>query len=407
MGSVTARVFLPAPPPMRSDPTSRSSAPLLRRIALPLAAALACQALGDAAQGQEEISVRASERWATDFTRHTVPLDEIVSGGPPKDGIPAIDDPRFESVEAADRWLSDRDPVAVVEREGEVKAYPLGILIRHEIVNDRVGDTPVSVTYCPLCNTTLAFDRRFDGRVLDFGTTGRLRHSDLIMYDRQTETWWQQATGEGIVGRYAGEELTFVPAPVLSWEAVTESYPGARVLSRDTGFPPRFTESYGSNPYVGYDRRRGPIESFFRGEVDDVLPRMERIVALGDDEASLAVPFRELRETRVAHVEVGDEEPVVFWAPGTASAVDASRIAESRDVGSTAVYRREVDGRRLTFEPAGDGRFTDRQTGSTWTLAGRAVEGPLEGRQLEPVAHGNHFWFAWAAFRPGTRVWRP
>jgi hypothetical protein len=227
------------------------------------------------------------------------------------------------------------------------------------------------------------------------------------MYDRQTETWWQQATGEGIVGRYAGEELTFIPAPVLSWEVVTESYPGARVLSRDTGFPPRFTESYGSNPYVGYDRRRGPIESFFRGKVDDALPRMERIVALGDDEASLAVPFSELRETRVAHVEVGDEEQVVFWAPGTASAVDASRIAESRDVGSTAVYRREADGRRLTFEPAGDGRFTDRQTGSTWTMAGRAVKGPLEGRSLEPVAHGNHFWFAWAAFRPETRVWRP
>ena len=114
--------------------------------------------------------VGGQELWKTDFQNRTVDMDEVVSGGPPKDGIPAIDDPKFVNVREADRWLDDREPVAVVRLGEEAKAYPLQILIWHEIVNDEVGETPVSVTFCPLCNTTLAFDRRFDEWVFDFGT---------------------------------------------------------------------------------------------------------------------------------------------------------------------------------------------------------------------------------------------
>ena len=182
--------------------------------------------------------IHAQEEWKTDFTKLAVPWDELVSGGPPKDGIPAIDEPSFQTIREADDWLEDREPVAVVRVGSSAKAYPLQILMWHEIVNDRVGDTPVSVTFCPLCNTTLAFDRRFGDLLLDFGTTGRLRHSDLVMYDRQTETWWQQATGEGIVGAHAGERLTFVPAPVLSWRDVKEQRsrtPGCFRATRATG----------------------------------------------------------------------------------------------------------------------------------------------------------------------------
>jgi len=348
-------------------------------------------------------ALEGQESWKTDFSKHTVPLEEIVSGGPPKDGIPAIDDPSFVAVDDADGWLERREPVAVVEEGGEVKAYPLSILIYHEIVNDEVGGRPVSVTYCPLCNTTLAFDRRFDGRLLDFGTTGRLRHSDLVMYDRQTETWWQQATGEGIVGRYAGEELEFVPAPVMSWADVRAQFPDARVLSRDTGYP-RLRSRYGTNPYQGYDRG-GPIRGFFRGESNDALPQMERIVAIDRGGESLALPFSRLRDEPVAHVQVGGEDLVVFWAPGTASAVDAGQIARGRDVGASGVFRPTLEGRELTFEADGDGRFRDEETGSVWTIGGRAVEGPLEGKALTRVPHGNHFWFAWAAFKPETEIW--
>jgi len=342
------------------------------------------------------------ESWKTDFQKHTIDMAEVVSGGPPKDGIPAIDDPKFVSLRDADHWLEGREPVAVVRLGGEAKAYPLQILMWHEIVNDDVGGTPISVTFCPLCNTTLAFDRRFDEWVFDFGTTGRLRHSDLIMYDRQTETWWQQATGEGLIGRYAGRQLTLLPAPVMSWADVKEQVPDVLVLSQDTGHPRR----YGDNPYQGYDSGT-PISSFFLREGDNRLPMMERIVALRDGDQALAVPFSELQEHRVANVTLAGRGIAVFWSPGTASALDDGRISDGRDVGATGAFAAEHRGRTLTFDPAGDdGLFRDGETGTVWNLSGKAVAGALTGESLAPVVHGNHFWFAWVVFLPDTEVWR-
>lgn len=340
--------------------------------------------------------------WKTDFDRHTVPLDEIVSGGPPKDGIPAIDSPRFTDVEAADEWLDDRELVMVVEHAGTVHAYPLQILIYHEIVNDRIGDTPIAVTYCPLCNTAIAFDRRFDGRVLDFGTTGKLRHSDLVMYDRQTETWWQQASGEGLVGEYAGHELTFRPSRMFDWRTVRTLHPNARVLSRETGH----NRPYGNNPYEEYDRSSSPFARFFRAKKDDRLPAMERVVALEHGEESVAYPFSELKKARVVNDEIGGIPVVIFWAPGAASSVDARSIADGREVGSTAVFDRRVGEQTLAFEPAGDGRFRDRETGSVWSMAGTTQTGARTDEQLDAVVHADFFWFAWAVFKPDTRIWR-
>ncbi|MFQ5746918.1 MAG: DUF3179 domain-containing protein [Gemmatimonadota bacterium] len=357
------------------------------------------------ASGQSRDIRRLAGRdaWRTDFTRASVPLAEVVSGGPSKDGIPAIDRPRFEGVDAADRWLGKRDPVVVIEADGRVKAYPLGILIWHEIVNDQVGDLPVAVTFCPLCNTALAFDRRLDGRVLDFGTTGRLRHSDLVMYDRQTETWWQQAVGEAIIGELTGARLTLLAANTLAWSEVKRLYPGARVLSRDTGFP-RLRSRYGHNPYVGYDRPNGrPWRRFFGAKLDPQRPAMERVVDV-DVGPGWAAPFGELRDARVANAEVEGSRFAVFWAPGAASATDDERISNGRDVGQAAVFDRELEGRELDFVWK-DGAFRDEQTGSTWDLAGRATSGPLAGKRLRPVAHGTHFWFAWVVFRPETEVW--
>ena len=348
---------------------------------------------------------RAQDTWRTDFSKTTVDPAEIVSGGPPKDGIPAIDEPRFVDVGRADRFLDGNEPVAVVRRNGEVKVYPLQILIWHEIVNDVVGGDPVTVTYCPLCNTTLAFDRRFEGLLLDFGTTGRLRFSDLIMYDRQTETWWQQATGEGIVGEHAGARLTFIPSPVMRWSDVRQQLPDARVLSRDTGFP-SYRQRYGLNPYQGYDTRAGPMAWTFHGDTPDQLPPMERVVALHEHGESWAVPFTTLRERLVAELEVGGQEVVVFYTPETVSSVDAERILNSRAVGSSAVYARAARGRTLTFAPADeDGTYRDRETGTLWNFSGQAIEGELTGAQLDEIPHGNHFWFAWAVFRPETRIW--
>lgn len=341
------------------------------------------------------------EEWRTDFGRSVVPLEEIVSGGPPKDGIPALDAPTFVSAREADDWLEGREPVAVVVLGGEAKAYPLQILIWHEIVNDVVGDVPVTITFCPLCNTTLAFDRRHGDRVLDFGTTGLLRHSDMVMYDRQTETWWQQAVGEAIVGELAGDRLTPIPAPVLGWDQAREAHPDLRVLDRETGYARR----YGENPYRGYDTRRGPIAAFIRKRTDRRLNAMDRVVALDEGEPVVAVPFETLRDRRVVALTTAAGPRVVFWAAGQASALDRARIGAGREVGSVAVYSPVVDGAVLEFDPTDrEGRYRDRDTDTVWTLSGEAVSGPLRGRRLTPVAHSTPFWFAWVAFRPDTRI---
>lgn len=362
-----------------------------------LALAALCAALQAAAQNDHD-----RREWPrTDFSRRTVDLAEVESGGPPKDGIPAIDRPRFETVREADRWLTRQEPVALVVRSDDARAYPLQILIWHEIVNDLVGGQPVTMTFCPLCNTTIAFDRRLAGRVLDFGTTGKLRFSDLVMYDRQTETWWQQATGEAIVGDLTGRRLTFLPSQIVSWETYRQAYPRGRVLSRNTGY----VRAYGSNPYTGYDNVNS-TPFLYRGPTDNRLPAMERVVAVSLNGEDVAYPFSVLQKARVVHDVVGRVPIVVFYVEGTRSALDASDIARGRDVGATGTFSPLLEGRRLTFRPA-DAGFRDRETGTSWNVLGRATAGPLRGRQLKPVISGNHFWFAWSVFKPETRIYRP
>ncbi len=334
--------------------------------------------------------------WSTDFTRRTVSFDEIFSGGPSKDGIPAIDDPQFVEFKDADRYLSADEPVMVVALGQEARAYPLQILLYHEIANDTVGGEPVVVTYCPLCNTALAFERTFEGQILDFGTTGNLRNSDLVMYDRQSESWWQQITGEAIVGTHAGKLLTPLPAAILPYNEFKSAHPDGQVLSRETGY----SLPYGTNPYQGYDTG-APL--LFKGTVDGRLGATERVVSVVISDESAAYPFLVLEELLVVNDVVGNQPVAIFFKKGTRSALDKNEISKSRDVGAGVAFLRELDGRVLTFESKA-GRFIDLETGSEWNLSGRAMQGPLSGKQLEPLVHGNHFWFSWAVFRPDTRI---
>jgi hypothetical protein len=354
---------------------------------------------------REAERLRGDDTWETDFSIASVPLSEIVGGGPPKDGIPAIERPRFVSIREADKWLFEKDPLLVVEIDGQVKGYPIGILIWHEIVNDQLAGVPIVVTFCPLCNAALVFDGRLGDRVLDFGTTGRLRQSDMVMYDRQTESWWQQAVGEAIVGFLTGEVLEMIPANTLGWDRARNLYPGMQVLSRETGYP-GFTTSgrYGQNPYERYDSRNGPFRRFYQGRLTADLPAMDRVAAV-DHGKGWAARFEDIKDRGAANGTVEDLAFVIFWADGAASALDKTRIAAGRDIGQTASYSRVVDGRELTFEAIGDGQYRDQETATTWDLAGRALDGPLLGKQLEGIPHGNHFWFAWTAFRPESAIW--
>ncbi|MFZ5820172.1 MAG: DUF3179 domain-containing (seleno)protein [Chloroflexota bacterium] len=177
----------------------------------------------------------AENEFSTDFSKHSVPYAEILSGGPPKDGIPAIDNPKFQSIHDADEWLEDREPVVFLEVAGEARAYPIQILMWHEIVNDNVNGKPLAISFCPLCNTAIAFERTVRGQTLDFGTTGRLRFSNLIMYDRQTETWWQQASGDAIAGEFTGTQLAYYPAAIISWADFLDSSSKCNFAGRKRG----------------------------------------------------------------------------------------------------------------------------------------------------------------------------
>ena len=336
--------------------------------------------------------------WDTDFSLHTVPYSQI-KFVIPRDNIPSIDAPKFVAPSEA-AWLKEVEPVVSLDIDGDARAYPLQILTWHEIVNDTVGGVPVSVTFCPLCNSAIAFDRRLDGEVLEFGVSGNLRNSDLIMYDRQTHSWWQQFTGEGIVGEYAGRTLEYIPASIVSFADFNQAHPDGKVLSRDTGF----ARQYGRNPYAGYDTYDGnPF--MFTGDLDGRLLPVERVIAVSMDGVDVAFPLSVLQEERVINYEVGERQIAVFHKFGTASALDASAIAESRDVGAAGVFDAVLDGQTLTFG-AEDDRIVDDQTGSAWDIFGNATDGPLAGKNLSPIVHGNHFWFAWAVFKPDTILYQ-
>ena len=334
----------------------------------------------------------------TDFDNRIVDLSEIMSGGPPRDGIPAVDEPRYVPVADADEWLEPDEPVIAVEIDGEARAYPLQILIWHEIANDTLGGTPIAVTFCPLCNSAIVFDRRLDGEVLDFGTTGRLRLSDLVMYDRQTETWWQQLIGTALIGEHAGRTLIRLPATIVSWRDFRTAFADATVLSRETGH----SRPYGSNPYAGYDSSTQPF--LFQDTPDPRLPAMERVLHVAAGGAERIYPFGAFTDEPVINDEVGGEPVVVMSRTGTLSVLDEPRIADSRRIPSAAAYSRRLDDRILEFELR-DGKIVDASTGSVWSLFGEAVEGPLAGSQLTPLSRGEHFAFAWLAFHPDADVY--
>lgn len=341
--------------------------------------------------------------WSTDFSRATVPLEEFASGGPGKDGIPAIDRPRFVGIAAAERFLEADEPVAAVRIGTTAKAYPIRILVWHEIVNDRLGGRPIAMSYCPLCNSTVAFERRLGDRVLDFGTTGNLRNSDLVMYDRQTESWWQQLTGEAVVGELNGERLEAIPSQILSWREFKRLHPDGRVLSTETGHD----RPYGENPYAGYDRPDSA--PFALGEpADDRLPPKERVAAVQTGaESAIVYPFARLRREAPLADEIDGRPVVVFFDPSVASALDETAIAGGRPVGGAAVFARRARGRTLGFAPGPrPGTFGDAETGSTWGMDGRAVAGPLRGERLTPLVSDDQFWFALAAFFPEASIRR-
>lgn len=329
-------------------------------------------------------SAEAEFEVTDDGARYTVHPSRLQQGCPGgTDCIPSIDNPSFQSADAAG-WLSQDDRVIGVEINGEARAYPLRILNVHEIVNDEIGGRPVAVTYCPLCRSGLVFDRRVSGETLTFGVSGKLLNANLVMYDRQTETYWSQLNGTAIVGSLVPRQLTLLPSSITTWREWREAHPDTRVLSRDTGIYPKAT--YGSNPYAGYaesDRVGFGVDS-----VDERLDPKTIVYGVTVGNSSRAYPESAIEEEDVVNDVVGGV-PVL--------------IVEDQEDGGISVFVREVDNESLRFTIE-DGTLVDA-AGGHWSFDGEAQTGPHKGRQLDQLNSHGIFWFAWSEFHPETEVY--
>ena len=274
------------------------------------------------------------EGWnKTDFSKKSIDYKEIISGGVPKDGILAIDQPKFIAAASAID-IGDNEPVIGLSIDGKARAYPLRILIWHEIVNDKLSGVPVTVTYCPLCNSAIVFDRRVGGQVLDFGTTGKLRNSDLVMYDRQSESWWQQFTGTGIAGEMTGVELKSIPARLEAFGLFKQRHPNGEVLvPNNPGF-----RDYGRNPYFNYDSAAQPF--LFRGEMPKGINPMARVIVFKHGGKPQAIAMKLLAEKKT--LKLDDVE--ISWTAGQNSALDDTKISKGRDVGNVTVQKNTASG---------------------------------------------------------------
>ncbi len=287
-----------------------------------------------ASSGFADMRIRSWENWKTDFSRTNIVLSTIRSGGPSKDGIPAIDKPKFLTIAEAGA-LGDRDPVIGIEINGDARAYPLGVLMRHEIANDIIGGKAVAVTYCPLCNAAIVFDAMIDGKRHDFGTTGRLRNSDLVMYDRQTETWWQQFSGKALIGHYLGRKLHAIPSRMESFGNFKKRFPHGKVMAGESGSLSR----YNINPYAGYDTSVRPF--LWNGEMPEGVAAMERVIIVREADKPIIVSMLAVRKKGKMQVSGFD----ITWTEGQASALDTSRISNGREVGNITVTRMNGDRR--------------------------------------------------------------
>ncbi len=282
-----------------------------------------------------------------DFSRHSIPLDEIKSGGPPKDGIPALTAPAFVSAETAGKgFLHGTDRVLGLYLNGKAKAYPVKILNWHELVNDELGGKKVLVTYCPLCGTGMVFDAGAGRERKLFGVSGLLYQSDMLLYDKATESLWSQIKSEAVTGELTGEKLTLLASQNTSWKDWKRRHPGTEVLSQETGYQ----RNYSRNPYAGY-KESGTL--FFPvNHRSRVFSPKETVVGVEIDGIAKAYPFKELGE-RSGFIKdrIGKRRVTVFF--------DA--------VNNTAVVRDE------------------------------------KGRVLPSVMG---FWFAWFAFHPETGIFK-
>lgn len=330
----------------------------------------------------EDIGVSVPEGiMVTNGLKHIVPLDKIKSGGPPKDGIPSIDNPKFAPVSES-QFVPDTTFVIGLDINGEKRAYPLFIMVWHEIVNDSVGGVPVAITYCPLCFTNQVFERVIDGKEVEFGTSGKLYNSNLVMYDRLTDSYWSQALGVAITGELTGYELKRIPFDVISWADWKTLHPDTLVLTTETGH----IRSYGVDPYGDYytdPRILFPVE-----HEDDRMHPKELILGFHESDVYKAYKQDDV-ESAIVINDIFNNKPMMLV---------------SLFSGDSRAFDRTVNDKVLTFDFV-DNVIIDLESKSKWNYDGVATSGSMEGIQLVRLPFNPGFWFQWVAFHPDTEVY--
>ena len=345
--------------------------------------------------------------WQTDTTQRAIDLSEI-SVVLPRHSFPTIDYPTFIGKTEGLQQYFLHEPVIVVAINGQSKAYPLNVLTMHEISNDTLGGVPILPTYCPLCNASVVYDRRVTTnnkeQVLEFEVSGMLRHSDMVMADKQTETWWQQLTGTGLVGELTTHELTVIPSLVISLEDYFNTYPDGVILSPNT--QTTVQDKYGTNPYVGYDDLNSkPYGRYFsHDKLNYRLPPMERVVDLESNNKYKVYPYSALYKEGIINDYFEGKNVVLFYKPGMVSVLDEGEIEQSKSIGSVTIFSSIVDGNKLIFKKKKN-QFIDTNTKSVWNITGKCISGELKGKQLTPEKSSNHFAFAWLQFYPNTEIY--
>ena len=316
--------------------------------------------------------------------------DQLFAGGPGRDGIPALDLPRF--VAAADAgFMRESDRVLGVEINGVARAYPLIVLWWHEIVNDTLGDRNIVVSYCPLTGSGLAFDAFIDGAFKVFGVSGLLFENNLVMFDRQTNSLWNQLLMGSQCGPEAGELLSRVPVVETTWKQWLAAHPETTVLSLDTGHD----RPYGAYPYGDYNILDNGNTLYPSSNFSDERPPKELVLGIREGNTTVAYPFGALADKGDA-VAVNDQV-------GGRSVLVTYLFSEA----TARAFDRQVGGQTLTFSIAQQATITitDAETGSTWDWRGVAIDGPLQGERLTPLKDAwTLFWFAWSVFYPETRI---
>ncbi|MBI2134707.1 DUF3179 domain-containing protein [Candidatus Woesearchaeota archaeon] len=310
-----------------------------------------------------------------DGTKYLLDPGKILSGGPPKDGIPSLDNPKFQPANEADAWIEDDDLVLGLEYKGVIRAYPHRILNWHEIVNDKVNNERVLITYCPLCRTGIAFKPIVNGKEVEFGTSGKLYNSELVMYDRLTDSYWPQTLGIAVIGAATGQILEKIPLDTVKWKDWKKAHPNTEVLRKQTGF----IRDYDRNPYAGI---QGSDAVGFGVEFSDTRLKPKAIVyGVEFDGNAKAYEENDVKNEKLINDAVNGIPIVVFW---------------DNELNTAKIFERTLNGETLKFELKNN-KFIDNKN-NEW-----AIDSMKE--KLKIVDTFGHFWFAWAAFYPQTELY--